>query len=222
MMGYLYHLSRLNHTRMKYLLVVFAMFMNTFMQAQQVAEKGSWILGIGSEAGIYSNEVTTNVFGFEETYTDTAGAFFFPLSVEYCVLNRLSVGTQLRLGKYVDDEDYEDNNTGVWNFSVAYHFLKKERNDLYARIAFGPANLRIENNRSDATGEWRGGHFGVGLGYRHYFGKTVGVHLYVQNGAYTLRQESLSVGNLIIDPDLARWDMVLRGPELGFGLNVKF
>ena len=190
--------------------------------SQQVSEKGTWIVGLGLEGGVYTNEITNNVFGTEENYTDSAAAYFIPLTVEYCFLNRLSAGASVRLGKYIDDEDYEDNDTRVFDLFVAYHFLKKQRNDLYAKIAFGSSNLIIENDLSDAEGEWSGGHFGIGLGYRHYFGEHIGVHVYIQNGAYNLKQKSLRVGSITVDPDDARWDMMLRGPEFGFGLVGKF
>ena len=83
---------------MKYLLFILLVTLSTGITAQEVSKKGTWIVGLGLEGGVYTNEITTNVFGTEDNYTDSAAAYFIPITAEFCFLNRLSAGASLRLG----------------------------------------------------------------------------------------------------------------------------
>jgi|GEM_PF-2338089 len=187
-----------------------------------VADKGTWNVGVGGLTGFYINEVKTNIFGFDSTFTDSAGAVYLPIRIEYCFFNKVSGGIAIKFGKYIDDLDYSSNIANVFDVFVCYHFLKKEKNDLYARLELGGAKLVIEDSSVDARGEWSGSHVGLGIGYRHYFGQTIGVDVHLGNSSFSLKQNSLSVGNTNIDPEDLSWDIDLSGFEFGFGLVAKF
>ncbi|MEY3398478.1 MAG: hypothetical protein RL220_1072 [Bacteroidota bacterium] len=185
--------------------------------------KGNWIVQLGWEGGLYFNEINTNLYGADSSYVDTAGAVFYPLSVEYCFTNRFSGGIAFRNGHYLTDQAGETNRTNVFDFLVSFHLLEKVRNDLHLRLAFGPAALRVERDvHPKFEGTWAGGHFGLQLGYRHYFGKHIGLYASLGRNGYSLNQKTLSAYDVAIDPDDARWDMSLSGWEFGFGLVGKF
>jgi hypothetical protein len=186
------------------------------------AGKGTWIASLGWEGGIYFNDVETNLFGYDTTFTDTAGAVFFPVSIEYCFSNLFSAGIQYKRGRYIEDEAYQSNATGVFDVFVNFHFLKKERNDLYARLSVGAAGLTIEDDEFDSKGEWTGSHAGFSLGYRHFFGKTLGAYVTLGRSAYVLNQKSLTALNTTIDPEDFKWDLTLSGYEFGIGLVARF
>jgi len=195
----------------------------TFSQKSDlVAGKGAFIAGLGVTGGVYQNEITQNVLGFQRVSTDTAAAYFFPISIEYCILNRFSAGLQLRTGKYIDDVDYEDNIVGSFDLLVSYHIVNRTRNNLYVQLALGPSWLTIDNERAYARGDWAGAHAGLNLGYRHYFGRIFGVHLQLGWASYRLEQQYLEVANTVVDPQLLYWDMLVTGTEFGFGLCARF
>jgi hypothetical protein len=187
-----------------------------------VADRGTWIGGIGFQAGVYKNIIRQNVFGLTDTETDSVAATFFPVSVEYCILNQFSAGLRFRGGRYIDDEDYSANTVNGLDILLSYHILRKQNNDLFVQLAAGGAWLSIRNSRDDVTGTWRGSHAALTVGYRHYFGRRIGVHVTLSRPGYEFLQESLDVAGIVVDPEDARWDMSLSGVEFGFGLSARF
>lgn len=191
-------------------------------KSDRVAGKGIFITGLGVTGGVYQNEITQNLLGFQGTYTDTVGAYFFPISAEYCILNSFSAGLQFRPGRYIDDEDYEDNIAATFDLLVSYHMINRTRNDLYVQLALGPAWLTIDNSFAAARGDWAGLHAGLNLGYRHFFGKTIGAHVHLGWSTFALEQTYLEVANASVSPQILYWDMLITGTEFGIGLCARF
>ncbi|MDZ4751336.1 MAG: hypothetical protein SGI87_06945 [Flavobacteriales bacterium] len=194
------------------------------VHAQESANsKGTWSASIGWEGGIYYNDVETNLYGADSSYTDTAGAVFVPVHLEYYINNRLSAGIKMKFGRYIEDNANEENSARVFDITIAYHLLQKPKGDLYIQMALGGSNLQMERNAFPSfDGEWGGGHFGLGAGYRQYFGDHVGLYTSFGYNSYGLNQKSLNTEGIEIDPKDASWDMKLRGYEFSLGLIVKW
>lgn len=194
----------------------------TFGQ-DNASSKGNWSASIGWEGGLYFNEITTNLYGPDSTYTDTAGAVFLPVHFEYFFTNRLSAGFTFKRGRYVEDKANESNSAGVYDITLAYHLLQKPKGDLYIQMALGGSGLHMEKDDFPSfTGDWSGGHFGLGAGYRQYFGQHIGIYTSFGYNSYGLDQKNLNTEGIEIDPNDARWDMKLRGYEFSLGLVFKW
>lgn len=205
------------------LIIVGFLFSTLIFAQDNASSKGTWAASIGWEGGLYFNDIETNLFGEDSLYTDTAGAVFVPIHFEYFLSNRISAGLTLKLGRYIEDEAYESNRARVFDLTVAYHLLQKPKGDLYIQMALGGSSLHMERNAFPSfTGDWSGGHFGLGAGYRQYFGEHVGMYTSFGYNSYGLNQQALSTEGIEIDPNDASWDMKLRGYEFSLGLVFKW
>jgi hypothetical protein len=209
----------------KLIVTLFVVFLSlgTLIAQDNASSKGNWAASIGWEGGIYYNDITTNLYGADSAYTDTAGAVFVPIHIEYFLSNRLSAGITFKSGRYIEDNAYESNKAGVFDLTIAYHILQKPKGDLYVQMALGGSSLHMERNAFPSfTGDWSGGHFGLGAGYRQYFGKHVGMYTSFGYNTYSLNQRALNTEGVAIDPEDASWDMKLRGYEFSLGLVFKW
>jgi len=212
---------------MKKLIFLFAflgLLISQTASAQVFSEKGKFIATAGLKLGFYKNDITLYAFGADSTGTDTTGAFYYPISLEYCITNRISAGITYRAGRYFEDDDQSNNKVGAFDMHATFHFMKKERNDLYARFQIGFGNLNIKNidDIASSEGNWSFGSAGLSIGYQHTFGEHVGFYLNLGRANYNLTQKDLYFNGERVDTADIKWDMKLRGTEFSFGLLGRF
>lgn len=207
-----------------FLMAFLSLFFTQSSDAQVFSEKGKFIATAGIKLGFYQNDITLYALGADSTAKDTTGAFYYPISLEYCITNRISAGITYRPGQYFEDDDQSNNKVKAFDMHATFHFMKKQRNDLYARFQFGFGNLNIKNidDIASSEGNWSFGSAGLSLGYQHTFGEHVGLFLNLGRANYNLTQKDLYLNGVKINTADIRWDMDLRGTEFSFGLLGRF
>ncbi|MBK7855629.1 MAG: hypothetical protein IPJ79_12660 [Bacteroidetes bacterium] len=118
----------------------------------QCFEKGNKIIETGL-AFTYLKYQSYNP-DFEEKDNSEAANFSLPISFQYAAGNRRGVGLQLDIVNYFTERDTIKNAIATAkSFDVAakfnFHWLKKNKTDLYSGIAVGVSSFKYEDNSSD-------------------------------------------------------------------------
>lgn len=207
-----------------FLMTFLSLCLTQTLSAQVFSEKGKFIATAGLKLGFYENDITLYALGADSTGKDTTGAFYYPISLEYCITNRISAGITYRPGQYFEDDDQSKNKIKAFDMHATFHFMKKQRNDLYARFQFGFGNLNIKDIDDIASleGTWSFGSAGLSLGYQHTFGEHVGFFLNLGRANYDLTQKDLYYNGIKINTAALGYAMSLRGTEFSFGLLGRF
>jgi hypothetical protein len=193
-------------------------------QNRLLHDRGTFLISVGGEAGIYQNDITQTFGAVQETREDTAGAVFLPISAEFCITRFLSAGVMYQPGRYIEDNDSEENRVRFFGVHASIHLFKRMRNDFFIRANAGVGRLQInteDTNFSQQT-SWNGAQAGLTLGYRHSFGQHVGFYITAGRHAYNLNIREWTVNGANVDLNRFEFDMDLTGYQLSTGLFLRF
>ncbi|HNR21174.1 MAG TPA: hypothetical protein PKN75_12945 [Bacteroidia bacterium] len=193
-------------------------------QAQaQCFEKGNKIIETGL-AFTYLKYQSYNP-DFEEKDNSEAANFTFPISFEYAAGNRIGVGLQLDIVNYFTERDTIKNAIATAkSFDVAakfnFHWLKKNKTDLYSGIAVGVSSFKYEDNSSDeAEFNATGGTFRFTIiGSRFYISDHIALGAFFNTVTYSYKNGEIS--NKFSDK--FPFELTGNGSQLGFSINYKW
>lgn len=202
-----------------FLFSVYVLIISVQLSAQTF-QQGNTVVNVGTGFALYE------VYSYQKNSTaysnDTAGSFVFPVKVEYGVLDWLGAAFRFNFSNYIegDSSNTVDINGIDLGLQANYHFLRKERCDLYVGGIASWSRIKYhENTLANTQVKGGGSVFGMELGSRFYFGETrkIGIYLsygYVRN-YYPNLVATDSSGNT------ANYYLSAIGHQLGIGLTLK-
>lgn len=209
-----------------FLVVTFLLVLAASVAGQErlLHDRGTFIISVGGEAGIYRNDISQTFGAIQETREDTSGAVFLPISAEFCITRFLSAGVMYQTGRYIEDNDNEENQVRFFGVHASIHLFKRMRNDFFIRANAGVGRLQINTEETNFSQQtlWNGAQAGLTLGYRHSFGQHVGFYITAGRHAYNLNIREWTLNGAQVDLDRFEFDMDLTGIQLSTGLFLRF
>lgn len=195
----------------------------------QCFEKGSKVIGLGSGLGIYKTvwEDKTNSNITDDN--DGAGAFVFPLTFEYGLLNWLGAGARLGYNNYIEGNDSNNTNENArgidFNGFVNLHFLRTNHVDMFMSGEFGysdfkyTADVTSSGVTNSAMAKASGTGYSVGLNTRFYFGKNphFGINL-----RFAFEGFNYENGEITDSQGSAPYKFGLKGNGNVFGIGLQY
>ena len=191
-----------------------------FLSQSQTFTQGDVAVNVGTGLAIYSTYVYEK--GKTNYQYDTAGAYIFPIKVEYGLLNWLGATFRFNYSNYIegDSTNTQDINGVDFGLQANFHFIRTQRWDLYAGGIASWTRLHYkENTLQNSEVKGNGTVFGMELASRFYFGETrkFGMYLsycYVGNYYRDLLGKD-SFGNS------THFYLSAIGHQIGVGLTIK-
>lgn len=210
----------MNYIRLLFLFVTMC-FCCTFTSAQSFV-KNDKIIEAGFGLGIYNTRLYQK--RTQQSETNKAAAWVYPVSFEYAVGNRLAIGLGYKYSSYIQgkDDSVNTNATVKGNDLVlkpTFHILKTKRINMYVGALAGLAWFNFQVNdmqRSFVKGN--GTLLAFVFGTRFYFTKNIGLSLNYAYNNYNF--VDLTLGNNQGYSD--KLDLSLKKGNVGLGLVVKF
>ena len=148
-------------------------------------EGGKLVGSAGAGLGIY-HTYNTDITNNTPTVKDTAGAWVFPLMVEYfpafsgSLAGKLGIGGGFKYSNYIEGNDSSALGVNGFDLQVkpAFHFLNRKRIDLSVHALAGATYISYRSNDiNDVKGTGFGALFGGGLNARIYFTDVFGMYI---------------------------------------------
>lgn len=189
----------------------------------QCFEKGNKIV----ETGLAFTYIKYQSYSpdFDEKDNNEAANYTLPIAFEYAAGNRIGVGLQLDIVNYFTERDTIKNAIATAkSFDVAakfnFHWLKKNKTDLYSGIALGVSTFKYEDNSSD-EGEFNstGGTFRLTLiGSRFYISDHIALGAFFNTVAYSYKNGEISNKY----SDKFPYELTGSGSQLGFSIGYRW
>jgi hypothetical protein len=206
---------------MKIILLVFLLL--PIIGFSQAVQKNDVEMAAGVGIGIYGTS-DNNPDKDSSSESSMAAAGLLNFSIHYAIINNLSIGILAERNGYVTEKD--SSNKGVtYNVGLdcQYRLLNKEKTIVLANIFGGYSRFRYENKQEWIVG--KGICFHLGIGFKHYFSKTVGMFIQSDYALYPYKKLVNSKGELLkTGPvnDQKNYGIKMSGLNLRLGLTFHF
>jgi hypothetical protein len=191
----------------------------SFNLRAQTMDQGMLVGEVGIGLAIYHITITEKVTGYNFSNDDYAGAFVLPVTMDYGISKRFSVGGTFKYSNYIVDsansETYKSFDLAV---RPAFHFVSRDKFNMNLFALVGGSSLFYNsNNAFNVKGHGGGPTFGLGLDMRIFFSSAIGLYLSYNYAAYTYRNFDYAdqSGNQI------KVDWTGDGTNIGIGLTFK-
>lgn len=211
---------------MKKIFLALGLLTSSFLSFSQSFEKGNFLISAGVGIGYYGTKSFIN--GEQQKNEDnTAGNINYPITVQYGVSDKFSLGIKIQPANWGDDPDdnYEaTNKSGMFALLGEYHIKNTGKSDLYTRLSVGAITW---NQTKTAPGEkqenkYTGINFRPSLGYRLYFGNTIGLYWDIAYSYYGMKLKEASFNGDDFDLSSTELEIKTSGIEVTFiGVTVK-
>ena len=191
----------------------------------QSLQKGNMVIGLGGGLGIYHTTLTDKTNPNNLPEPDTSGAWVFPVTFEYAILDWVGVGARLSYSNYIVGEDSGTTEKAraidFYPF-VNIHFAKLKHIDLFASAEFGYSNFKYTATylTYSATAAGSGTGYSFGLNSRFYFGSGAkfGMHMRFAWEGFNYKNGVISdtQGSPVTD-----FNLKANGKVFGLGLQYK-
>lgn len=189
----------------------------------QCFEKGNKIIETG--LGFTYLKYQSYAPDFEEKDNSEAANFNLPIAFEYAATNRIGVGLQLDIVNYFTERDTIKNAIATAkSFDIAaefnFHWLKKNKTDLYSGLAVGISSFKYEDNSTDeAEFKATGGTFRFTvIGARFYISDHIALGTYFNTVGYSYKNGEISNKY----SDKFPYELTGNGSQLGFSIGYKW
>jgi hypothetical protein len=203
---------------MKYIFLLFLFI--PFLGFSQAVQKNDFEIAGGVGFGIYGvNNNDPQKDTSNENSLAAAGLVNF--SMHYAVIKSLSIGILAERNGFVTEKD--SSNKGVSlniGLNLQYRLINKEKTVVFANLMGGYTHFKYEDHKERVVG--KGTLFQIGIGFKHYFTKTVGMFIesnysiYPYNKLVSSHGEVLKTGPVNNQEDLS---IFISGLNLRFGLT---
>ncbi|HEY6159725.1 MAG TPA: hypothetical protein VI112_00840 [Bacteroidia bacterium] len=185
-------------------------------------EGGKLVGSAGAGLGIY-HTYNTDLTNNTPSVKDTAGAWVFPLMVEYfpafngSLAGKFGIGGGFKYSNYIEGKD--SSALGVNGFDLqikpAFHFLNKKKIDMSVHALAGATYISYKSNDlDDVKGSGFGALFGGGLNMRIYFTDIFGMYIDYTYHSFTYNDIRISNTN----GDHLDVKVKFNGGNVGLGL----
>lgn len=206
---------------MKFIAIFFLII--PFIGFSQAIQKNDFEIAGGVGLGIYGTS-DNNPEKDTSTESSMAAAGLINFSLHYAVINKLSIGILAERNGYVTNKD--SSNKGVAlniGLDCQYRLINKEKTIVLANVFGGYSHFKYDNKE-----EWvssNGICFQLGIGFKHYFSKTVGMFIQSNYALYPYKKlvnsknEILKTGPV---NDQKNYSIKISGLNLKLGLTFHF
>lgn len=205
------------------LLLAIVVCATTMGTTAQVVQKGDFALDLGVEGGYYNVDIHQRLGELDSTYADTAATFFVPFHFEYMLSNKFAIGAVLKSGRYLSDDNSDNNQVTAFGVSLSYHPVVTEKLDLFVRVGVGSSALKIrEVVLVEVRTDFAGPAIEIDTGLKFYFSEHFGLNFNVGWNSYNLDIKEASIGGESLDLDDVDWTLDVKGVEVGLGFAARF
>lgn len=162
---------------------------------------------------------------FDEKDNSEAANYILPIAFEYAAGSRIGVGIQLDIVNYFTERDTIKNAIATAkSFDVAakfnFHWLKKNKTDLYSGITLGVSSFKYEDNSSEeAEFKSTGGVFRFTvIGSRFYISDHIALGAFFNTVAYSYKNGEISNKY----SNKFSYELTGNGSQLGFSIGYKW
>lgn len=209
---------------MKTTFLIFLLLLPVLVFSQAVDKKDVEI-GIGTGFGIYG----TSDNNPETDTTDEnnmAAAGLLNLSIHYAIVKNFSIGILAERNGYVTNRD--SSNKGValnLGLDCQYRLMNKEKTLIFGEIFCGYSNFRYDNLSYHEYVTGNGLCFQLGIGFKHYFSKTIGMFIQSNYAFYQYKKLVDSKNNILKTGSVNNqkdYGIKMSGLNLKLGLTFHF
>lgn len=204
---------------MKKILLLFGCLIPVLTFAQAV-QKGNVEFSGGTGFGIYgASDNETNNDTAKNNNTAVAGLLDF--SFKYAIFKKLNLGFIIERNGFAHDSSNKAHSINV-GLDVQYLFVNKDKNVIYLDFAGGYSNFKYIDKGSQNWVTSNGLNLQPGIGFKHYFGKTLGFYLQSNYAFYSYDKLVDSNGNVLKTSNSNDYLIKLSGLNIKIGLSIKF
>jgi hypothetical protein len=209
---------------MKTSLFLFILLLPFFVFSQAV-EKNDIEIGIGTGFGIYgTSDNNPDKDTTDENSMAAAGLLNF--NIHYAILKNFSIGILAERNGYVTEKD--SSNKGIslnLGLDCQYRLMNKEKTLIFGEIFGGYTHFRYDNLNQNEYVVGTGICFQLGIGFKHYFSKHIGMFvqsnyaIYPYNKLVDPHNNTLKIGPVNDQKD---YSIKISGLNLKLGLTFHF
>lgn len=206
---------------MKKIISIITVIIIPFISFSQAIEQGNFEFSIGTGLGIYetSDNDTTNK-------NSTAVAGILNMSCQFAIANRLSIGIVFDRNGYAQEKD-SLNKAHSLNalINAQLRIVNALKTIIYLNLSGGYTNFKYIEGQHNLWVSGGGFILQPGIGFKHYFGKTVGFYIQSDYTTFNYKQLKDSENTILkIGPanNLQDFQLKLSGLNIRTGLTFKF
>lgn len=206
---------------MKKILFAFVSLIIPFIAFSQAVEQGDFEFSVGTGLGIYEttdNDTSNN--------NSTAVAGILNLSCQFAIANRLSIGIVFDRNGYAQNKDSADKAHSLNALiNAQLRVVNALKTIIYINLSGGYTNFKYIEGTNNLWVSGGGFILQPGIGFKHYFGKTLGIYIQSDYTTFDYKQLKDSEDNILkIGPanNLKDFQLKLSGLNLRAGLTFKF
>jgi hypothetical protein len=209
---------------MKTIIFLLIILIPIFSYSQAVDKKDIEI-GIGAGFGIYGTS-DNNPDSDTTDENNMAAAGLLDISIHYAILKNFSIGILAERNGYLTNRD--SSNRGVslnLGLDCQYRLMNREKTLIFGEIFGGYSNFRYDNLSYHEYVTGNGFCFQLGIGFKHYFSKTVGMFIQSNYALYQYKKLVDSKNNILkTGPvnDQKDYGIKMSGLNLKLGLTFHF
>jgi len=204
---------------MKKIILLFVSFIPVLIFAQAV-KKGNVEITAGTGFGIYG--ASDNESNNDTSQSDsTAVAALLDVSLKYSITNKLCLGFMLERNGFAHDSSNKAHSVNV-GLNTQYLFVNKKKNVIYFDFLGGYSNFKYIDNGSKNWVTSNGLTIQPGIGFKHYFGKTLGFYLQSNYAFYSYKKIVADNGEILKNSKSEDYNLRLSGLNVKIGLMFKF
>lgn len=209
---------------MKIILILFILLLPCIVFSQAV-EKNDIEIGLGAGFGIYGTS-DNNPDADTTNENSMAAAGLLNFSFHYAIFKNFSIGILAERNGYITNKD--SSNKGVslnLGLDCQYRLINKEKTLIFADIFGGFSNFRYDNLSYHEYVTGNGVCFQLGIGFKHYFSKTIGMFIQSNYALYPYKKLVDSKNNVLKTGPVNNqkdYQIKISGLNLKLGLTFHF
>ena len=204
---------------MKKILLLFVSLMPLFIYSQAI-QKGNIEFTGGTGFGIYgASDNESNNDTVKNNNTAVAG--LLDVSFKYTISNKFNLGFIIERNGFAHDSSNKAHSINV-GLVAQYLFVNKDKNVIYLDFVGGYSNFKYVDKGSKNWVTSNGLNIQPGIGFKHYFGKTLGFYLQSNYAFYSYNKIVDSNGNVLKTSNSTDYLIKLSGLNIKIGLSIKF
>jgi hypothetical protein len=187
-------------------------------QDDKLLQHGTITGDVGVGIVIYKTKGTDKTSNITEN--DTAGAFAFPLFVDYSINQWFSAGAGFRYNNFIEGDSASTEGVNAFDFALrpAFHFVNTRRLDFFISAMAGISYFSYKtNDLSDINLKGMGTVFGGGLTTRFFFSGNIGMYLNYTYSAINYSNLKGTASNGV----KANYSLSGKGGVFGLGIAFK-
>jgi hypothetical protein len=209
-------------------LLIIISLLSGFAVKAQCFKTNNIDISLGAGLGVYAT--TTNDTSAKK---DGAAALIIPISIEYSFSKAFSAGLFFERNGFIRGTDSATTSTPKDSLNSAtslnygikgtYRFVCKEKNALYLFFKLGASDFKYTDIKSSNYAKSQGLYYQLGLGWKHYFGKNIGMFIDAAYAGYSYNKIYDKTGIVMrTNGNSEDFKIKLSGANLNLGLSIKF